>query len=282
MDISNNNYMQPISNPPAPSVNVLKVTKTLTLYDTPSFLAKTSGKIAPQTVTVFEKRSDGWYKIQTSKGAKWIAPNGVSLKVTKKIPLFNKPTLGSKTIGYISPQTVKVINAKSGGWYKINTWLGEQWINPQAKLNLKFGTVTNTSGLNVRTGPSTNHSPIGGVDKNERVEIVGQTGEWYKIKYGSGYGYVSALWVTIESDTTMPVINLSKAYVTENQMKQLGWVNITDVMLADLNSSIVRFNITNTQRLRHFLSQTSHESGAGRYTKELASGEAYNGQTRFR
>ncbi|MER2120854.1 MAG: endopeptidase, partial [Solibacillus sp.] len=36
--------------------------------------------------------------------------------------------------------------------------------------------------------------------------------------------------------------------------------------------------ITTNSRARHFISQCSHESGAGRWTKELASGEAYEGR----
>jgi predicted chitinase len=37
--------------------------------------------------------------------------------------------------------------------------------------------------------------------------------------------------------------------------------------------------ITSVPRIRHFLSQTAHESGGGRYKKELASGWDYEGRS---
>ncbi|MEH7085429.1 SH3 domain-containing protein [Neobacillus drentensis] len=49
----------------------LKLTKKFNLYNQPS-ARKAVGKVSPQTVYVTEKRTDGWYKILTSKGQKWI------------------------------------------------------------------------------------------------------------------------------------------------------------------------------------------------------------------
>lgn len=65
--------------------------------------------------------------------------------------------------------------------------------------------------------------------------------------------------------------------VTREQLNQVGWYNkyITDSMLADLNNCLQRFNITTPARIRHFISQCSHESGCGYYMVEEASGRAY-------
>ena len=69
----------------------------------------------------------------------------------------------------------------------------------------------------------------------------------------------------------------SGVYVTESQLNQIGWSssNLNQTIMDDLNSCLERYNITTLSRIRHFISQCSHESGAGLWTKELASGEDY-------
>lgn len=54
---------------------------------------------------------------------------------------------------------------------------------------------------------------------------------------------------------------------------------IADSEVAELNKCLEQFNITTPVRIRHFLSQTAHESGGGRWKQELASGAAYEGRT---
>ncbi|WP_214483062.1 LysM peptidoglycan-binding domain-containing protein [Bacillus sp. SM2101] len=73
----------------------------------------------------------------------------------------------------------------------------------------------------------------------------------------------------------------SVTYVTESQLNEIGWSSqfLSEAILNDLNSCLERYNITTRSRLCHFISQCSHESGAGRWTKELASGEDYEGRT---
>jgi len=50
---------------------------------------------------------------------------------------------------------------------------------------------------------------------------------------------------------------------------------IYDFEVVEMNKCLHKFEINTTERLRHFLSQTAHESGGGRYKKELSSGWAY-------
>jgi predicted chitinase len=50
---------------------------------------------------------------------------------------------------------------------------------------------------------------------------------------------------------------------------------IKDQEVVELNECLHQFDVTTRSRLRHFLSQTAHESGGGRYKKELASGWDY-------
>jgi putative chitinase len=49
--------------------------------------------------------------------------------------------------------------------------------------------------------------------------------------------------------------------------------------LEELNAGMARFGIVSRPNVRHFLAQTAHESGGGRWMEELASGTAYEGRT---
>lgn len=53
---------------------------------------------------------------------------------------------------------------------------------------------------------------------------------------------------------------------------------ILDAEIVELNKCLMQFDITTPTRIRHFLSQTAHESGGGRWKKELASGWDYEGR----
>jgi len=66
--------------------------------------------------------------------------------------------------------------------------------------------------------------------------------------------------------------------VTKEQLQAFGWKGLTDTILEDLNATLTKFAINTPARIAHFMSQCAHESGLGKYTKELASGEAYNGR----
>lgn len=65
------------------------------------------------------------------------------------------------------------------------------------------GTVINVqSNLNVRKGPGTNYDSIGKLYEGNTVNIIAKNSEWYKIKFGSGYGYVSNKYIQPSSGTT--------------------------------------------------------------------------------
>lgn len=68
--------------------------------------------------------------------------------------------------------------------------------------------------------------------------------------------------------------------VTADQLAEL-WgssENINEALIEDLNRSLDTFQINTPQRITHFLSQVSHESGAGKWFLELADGMAYEGR----
>ena len=66
--------------------------------------------------------------------------------------------------------------------------------------------------------------------------------------------------------------------LTRQQAQSVYGRTLTDQQFEDLNDCLNRFEINTVQRVRHFLSQTGHESGGLQFMKELANGQAYNGR----
>lgn len=72
--------------------------------------------------------------------------------------------------------------------------------------------------------------------------------------------------------------NIIYPTVTPEFMKEIGW-NIDNKSVIELNLIIEKYDIKTQERLSHFLSQCSQESGCGIYRLEIASGEAYENRT---
>lgn len=79
---------------------------------------------------------------------------------------------------------------------------------------------------------------------------------------------------TFNSDGSMK----PSQYVTIEQLQKLSWI-YPENSIDDLNSCLEKFNITTTERIRHFISQCAHESGVGYYMVEEGTGKGYEGRS---
>lgn len=94
----------------------------------------------------------------------------------------------------------------------------------------------------------------------------------------------------IQPDLLSDEANWVRVYRTSPPLKQLVsksqlaavWACsenlIADCEVIELNKCLEQFDIITPARIRHFLSQTAHESGGGRWKQELASGSDYEGR----
>lgn len=88
------------------------------------------------------------------------------------------------------------------------------------------------------------------------------------------------VYVTVRQEAEKPS-GATTEYVTKDDLAYIWNCDkslIKDWEITELNQCLKKFNITTPARIEHFLAQTAHESGGGRYVKEIASGEDYNGR----
>ena len=111
--------------------------------------------------------------------------------------------------------SVTIIAKSSNGWYKIKYKNGDGYVSsqyitlnntkPSIQETSYSATGTATSNLNVRKGPNTTYAKIGSLKKDSKVTIIAKTSNnWYKVKFNSGYAYVSSQYISL--NTTKPSI----------------------------------------------------------------------------
>ncbi len=121
-----------------------------------------------------------------------------TVTATSALNVRKGPGTSYSVIGSLKKNGKAEVVAESGSWYKIKYGSGYGYISKkytkdatESSETTVSKTVTATSALNVRKGPGTSYSVIGSLKKNGKAEVVAESGSWYKIKYGSGYGYIS-------------------------------------------------------------------------------------------
>ncbi|MDU2490120.1 MAG: N-acetylmuramoyl-L-alanine amidase, partial [Clostridium celatum] len=142
-----------------------------------------------------------------------------TIKVNGALNVRSGAGTNYSVIGSLSNGAKVEIVETSGSWYKIKYGSGYGYVSKDyvtvsssnnsnngsnsngnsSSTTTQSGTIKVNGALNVRNGAGTSYSVIGSLSNGAKVEIVETSGSWYKIKYGSGYGYVSKDYVTVSS-----------------------------------------------------------------------------------
>ena len=77
--------------------------------------------------------------------------------------------------------------------------------------------------------------------------------------------YFKLVWCEGKATSSKATQNL---LVTAEQLREIGFANVTDPMVAELNYVLQKYDITTPERIRHFLAQCCHESMGGQYLTE--------------
>jgi SH3-like domain-containing protein len=64
--------------------------------------------------------------------------------------------------------------------------------------------LVNSDALNIRQGPSTGYDVVGQLKKDTRVQVLDNSGQWWRIKYGNIEGYVNSDYLIEEKTPSAP------------------------------------------------------------------------------
>lgn len=135
---------------------------------------------------------------------------GQVINVTSTLRIRESASTSSSVLGTMRNGSTFDIISKSGSWYQIKYNGVTGYVHGDYVKEITTSSAVSTKGkvfnvstnLRVRSGASTSSSILGYLTNNTEVTIVGSEGEWYKIQYNSGYGYVSKEYITTNGDST--------------------------------------------------------------------------------
>ncbi|WP_348638067.1 3D domain-containing protein [Bacillus thuringiensis] len=165
------------------------VGKDVFSYNEPSFnsqKANSGHPYGPQDWNVIEKRNNGWWKVATYEGEKWLAPNGELRLIDTPSFVYNEPSFNAPkgNGGYkYDVQDFNIIDGTKNGWLKVQTWEGDKWMIPNGELRF-----VNKS-LYVYNEPSFNAVKGNGGYKYNPQDfniIDGTTDGWLKVQTWEG------------------------------------------------------------------------------------------------
>lgn len=228
-----NQGQQPPVDPPVPPSNDKKyavvTASALNVRSGPSTKNHKIGVVVKGTkLTVLEKVGE-WYKIEYNGITGYVHGGYIKLESSSAQPpssnsgnIMARGTVTAsslnvragagtnfKVIGKLARNAKVDILEKVGAWYKIKYGSSVGYVHGDyVKLDTSSNTssrgeqstsvgIVTASGLNVRSGPGTNYSKVGILYRNSQVIILGQSGVWYKIKFGSTTGYVHSAYVKV-------------------------------------------------------------------------------------
>ena len=73
--------------------------------------------------------------------------------------------------------------------------------------------VITADAVNFRSGPSTSYSSLGKLNKGDKVEYLGESGSWVKVKYNNKTGYVYGSYVGDDTSATIKYVTATSLNV---------------------------------------------------------------------
>ncbi|EMA6344221.1 SH3 domain-containing protein [Bacillus cytotoxicus] len=188
------------------------------LYPTTNVNNDSIGSIPYNTpVTILEAVHD-WYKVNIHNQIGYIKKDAITFTKSSKqneqyivhanaLNVRSEPNTESSILDVLPNGKFVAVQGTEGNWYKIfhNGQIGyvqKDFVSSGSKPLVKGITVQNkptytvaTPKLNVRSNAGSNSTIIGSLQNGTQVQVVETVGTWYKIRFGTAYGYVAKHYI---------------------------------------------------------------------------------------
>ncbi|CAH2462121.1 MULTISPECIES: SH3 domain-containing protein [Bacillus] len=168
-------------------------------------------------VTILET-TQGWYKVSVNNKTGYMKKDAILFKKNVQpknqyivnanaLNVRSEPNTESSILDILPNGQFITIQGEQGDWYKIlhNGQIGyvqKTFVSNGSTPLVKGVTVQGspsytvaTPKLNVRSNASTSSTLLGSLQNGTQVQVVETVGTWYKIRFGTGYGYVAKHYV---------------------------------------------------------------------------------------
>ncbi len=116
------------------------------------------------------------------------------------------------------------------------------------KVEASTGTVT-TETLNLRSEASTNSSVIELLNANEKLDIISEDGNWYKVEHNGKEGYVSKEYVELNSEDTTNKPEQSENTNLSNVTNQSANIEVNTAIKLEKDTVIKILPLINSNNL---------------------------------
>lgn len=99
--------------------------------------------------------------------------------------------------------TAVVVESDTGsGWYKVNFsgvsgYMSAEYLDFSAELALSAAGSVSATDVNLRSGPGTDTAIVRVTSLGEKLEILGVSGNWYRVSAGGDIGYMRGDYVAL-------------------------------------------------------------------------------------
>ena len=143
------------------------------------------------------------------------AASADSVTVTAdRLNMRKEADASSKSIAVVEKEDALSFVSENGDWYQVKSggktgFVMKEYVeldktqlaaDVEANTEAMTGSGRTTDRVNMRKMPMTGTDIVKVIPKNGSVEIVGQCGEWYQVRYGGKTGYLMAQYLTLETE----------------------------------------------------------------------------------